>query len=367
MCEEEYEVPKTLFSKHSLHLLETLFYCPTCLEVKCPLCIDQDIVSRFCVQCFSEVTESSARASTNTCLRNCLLCPECGCNAKVTNSPSEQDKYLISCHYCSWKFSSELTKTASLSHQVRAMARENTSDFTDAQKFVQRYLQKQNPRNKDPIIKFDLKLTDGSTQDDDVPPPPLSLPKLCPLRSKTEKRCRECGSCVSKPDPRPESRDFKIKSIAMMHLPSLNLEPYVPTESNKTLSGMGEKDYYLLTISNPFALPIQVSLGSPKTAGITISVPDFELGPASRKWDEKSLAEGVSHSKIVRASRLTKRVFMERSPHPPHGFHDAGKNWAIVQFEVRDQSVDNPYIPLFVSFTQLGQTQDFWCVFKPEL
>lgn len=376
--------PSTLHSPYSLHSLESLLYCPSCLALKCTLCTDQEIVSRFCVQCFAEATETSARASSNTCVRNCLQCPECGCNAKVSPHPQIKNSYSVSCHYCDWKFGKELNKNGSLSHQVRALIRQTDTQLSRSQTFVTGYIQKNNPRIRrgssnvlqDPPIKFDLSIKDkrvepkdefgtGDMNDNEEH---LAFPALCPLRSKTEKRCHECAATLTKPEPKPDSRDFKVKNLAMNLFPALQLEAFIPTESSKTLSEQALKEYYLLTVTNPSTMPIRVSLAAPKSAGITISVPDFELGGASGKWNEKSLAESVPHSKIVRQSKVSRRVFMDRPQHPPHGFHDAGRNWAIVQFEVRVEELDSEVadIPLFVTFTgPQGQNQEFWCLFKP--
>lgn len=70
-------IPKSLWDPFSRHKLEYLYFCEHCQNIKCPRCIDQEIVCRYCPICLFEVTPATARSEGNRCPRNCFQCPLC--------------------------------------------------------------------------------------------------------------------------------------------------------------------------------------------------------------------------------------------------------------------------------------------------
>jgi dynactin 4 len=52
-------------SEYSLHTLSYLYFCQECQAIRCPRCIQEEIISVFCPMCLFEVPLSSIKADGN--------------------------------------------------------------------------------------------------------------------------------------------------------------------------------------------------------------------------------------------------------------------------------------------------------------
>jgi dynactin 4 len=105
-------------AKYSLHPIGYLYFCQECQAIRCPRCVQEEIVSAFCPMCFFEVPLTSIKADGNRhitplnhahesrCVRNCFQCPICfsGLHA-FANDESQGAPYTLNCTYCQWSSS----------------------------------------------------------------------------------------------------------------------------------------------------------------------------------------------------------------------------------------------------------------------
>jgi len=83
--------------------IEDLFYCQQCQNVRCSLCVAQDIDSYYCPNCLENMASSEANYFSNSC-KKCFECPCCFAALSFqTSSTSETDKsFFFSCGFCRW-------------------------------------------------------------------------------------------------------------------------------------------------------------------------------------------------------------------------------------------------------------------------
>lgn len=57
--------PTLARAKYSLHPLGYLYFCQECQAIRCPRCVQEEIVSAFCPMCLFEVPLTSIKADGN--------------------------------------------------------------------------------------------------------------------------------------------------------------------------------------------------------------------------------------------------------------------------------------------------------------
>jgi dynactin 4 len=62
--------PTTPRAKYSLHALGYLYFCQECQAIRCPRCVQEEIVSAFCPMCLFEVPLTSIKADGNRYIHN---------------------------------------------------------------------------------------------------------------------------------------------------------------------------------------------------------------------------------------------------------------------------------------------------------
>ncbi|KAF8418810.1 dynactin p62 family-domain-containing protein [Tirmania nivea] len=145
--------PRNPRSAFSLFPLEHLLYCEDCHQIRCPRCVQEEIVSYFCPSCLFEVPSSTVKTEGNRCTRNCFQCPICFASVSVMSSsdigsgasaatttlgPSGEQvtaptgPYSLTCSYCHWsskeiglEFDKPANLTAQFAKQLKAAATEN--------------------------------------------------------------------------------------------------------------------------------------------------------------------------------------------------------------------------------------------------
>uniref|UniRef100_A0A915PFE5 Dynactin subunit 4 n=1 Tax=Setaria digitata TaxID=48799 RepID=A0A915PFE5_9BILA len=78
--------------------LNRLYFCRHCSNIRCVLCVSQEMDTSFCPSCLDNVSTGEARQKRNRC-SNCYQCPVCGVSAVVRAS---NDTYHLSCNTCRW-------------------------------------------------------------------------------------------------------------------------------------------------------------------------------------------------------------------------------------------------------------------------
>ena len=191
--------------------------------------------------------------------------------------------------------------------------------------------------------------------DDELRPIPTLL---CTKRSK---RCRSCRHILSKPESKITSTRYKIKLLALNHIPRLSLRALPPTSDVPPLPGMlpappppfnynalrpGLPAHFLLHLSNPLFDPIRVTLATASTtpgkvqSRVTILCPQFDVGANTDVWDD-----ALSSSPAPMPRRST--INAETGQIEAGKVWDKGRNWTSVAIEV---------IPGFLS--ELGDDEE---------
>ncbi|KAF2106092.1 dynactin Arp1 p62 subunit RO2 [Lophiotrema nucula] len=184
------------------------------------------------------------------------------------------------------------------------------------------------------------------------------------LMTKRGKRCRSCRHILSKPESKITSTRYKIKLLALQHIPRLSLRALTPTpppgapaatpfDYNALRSGIPA--HFILHVSNPIFDPIRVTLATSSTtpgkvaSRVTILCPQFEVGANTDVWDD---ALSSSLTPVKRASMLGP----DGMPQIEAGkIWDRGRNWTSVVIEVVPGFLKDP---LKKEDEELGEDED---------
>jgi dynactin 4 len=174
-------------------------------------------------------------------------------------------------------------------------------------------------------------------------------PVASQLRTRRGKRCKECRQFLARPDPKVSNLKYKIRLLALNHIPRLTLKPLhsaIAIQTANPLFPLRPSEavqpdlqpllvqQYILTVRNPIFETVKISLATPAiTPGrvqsrVTILCPSFTLGPAGDVWDEALSTSTPSATKDAAGgpeaamASLTGRTTEESERQP-----EAGKIW----------------------------------------
>ncbi|CAG8511656.1 12928_t:CDS:2 [Acaulospora morrowiae] len=105
--------PRVQFSTFPI---SKLYFCDDCHQIRCPRCVQEEIVCFYCPNCLFEVPTASVKSERNRCARNCFQCPICQNTLSVVassepplaNPPAALNMtptgapYFLSCGVCRW-------------------------------------------------------------------------------------------------------------------------------------------------------------------------------------------------------------------------------------------------------------------------
>ncbi|KAF5661923.1 putative dynactin arp1 p62 subunit RO-2 [Fusarium heterosporum] len=107
--------PRDPRANYSLYPLEYLLYCEDCQQIRCPRCVNEEVVTYYCPNCLFEVPSSNLRSEGNRCTRSCYQCPVCiGPLQVMALAPTDVSQlgtdpsshhggpYALYCQYCNW-------------------------------------------------------------------------------------------------------------------------------------------------------------------------------------------------------------------------------------------------------------------------
>ena len=186
------------------------------------------------------------------------------------------------------------------------------------------------------------------------------------LRTKRSRRCRTCRHILVKPDQKVTSTRYRIKLVALDHVPSMTLKPLAaPSAPNYDFTALPPSRplQLLLTLKNPMFDAVKVTLATPaQTSGrfasrVTILCPQFEIGKNTDVWDE-ALGDSKRSSRLMgKAARPEEST--EGKVAEAGKIWEKGRNWTTVvlevvcaRIEVSDEELEEDEdvleIPLFV-------------------
>ncbi|KAF1935645.1 hypothetical protein EJ02DRAFT_428249 [Clathrospora elynae] len=174
---------------------------------------------------------------------------------------------------------------------------------------------------------------------------------LCTKRSK---RCRSCRHILSKPESKITSTRYKIKLLALNHIPRLSIRALPPTNVPSSVPPTpgsssssqqqpfsyhairsGVPTHFLLHLSNPLFDPIRVTLATSSTtpgkvqSRVTILCPQFDVGANTDVWDDALSASPAPPSRNRGATINAETGLIEAGK-----VWDKGRNWTSVVVEV---------------------------------
>ncbi|KAM5351146.1 hypothetical protein ACJ41O_003869 [Fusarium nematophilum] len=112
--------PRAPRSNYSLYPLEHLLYCEDCQQIRCPRCVNEEVVTYYCPNCLFEVPSSNLRSEGNRCTRSCYQCPICigplqvmalaptdpsthlAADGSTSSSHAHGGPFALFCQYCNW-------------------------------------------------------------------------------------------------------------------------------------------------------------------------------------------------------------------------------------------------------------------------
>jgi dynactin-4 len=162
------------------------------------------------------------------------------------------------------------------------------------------------------------------------------------LRTKRNKRCKECKHILIRPEFKPTSTRYRIKLIALNYIPLVSLRPLHAPKLPPNIDGgdvvlePAKPSQWILTLRNHLFDAVQVSLGTPSvTPGrhghkVTILCPQFEVGANSDVWDDalnsREEKDGVA-SPGGGGEQIAGKIY------------ERGRNWTSVVVEIVPGSV----------------------------
>ena len=170
-------------------------------------------------------------------------------------------------------------------------------------------------------------------------------PAATQLRTRRGKRCKTCRQFIARPEPKVGSWRYKIRLLAMSHVPRLALQPLhtgsAPTNNLAFQTRLDipqqeklqphQTKQFVVTVRNPIFETVKITLATPATtpgkvaSRVTILCPSFTVGPAGDLWDDALSSSQTSTldggRKAARASLTgSSEASSDRQP-------EAGKIW----------------------------------------
>lgn len=170
-------------------------------------------------------------------------------------------------------------------------------------------------------------------------------PAATQLRTRRGKRCKTCRQFIARPEPKVGSWRYKIRLLAMSHVPRLATQPlHAGAAVTRNLAFQTRLDVpqteklqphqtkqFILTVRNPIFETVKITLATPAvTPGrvasrVTILCPSFTVGPAGELWDDALSSSQASTSDGGRKAAMasltgSSEASADRQP-------EAGKIW----------------------------------------
>ncbi|KAI7905113.1 dynactin p62 family-domain-containing protein [Cokeromyces recurvatus] len=128
-----------------IYPLSRLYFCEDCHQIRCPSCVQDEIVSYYCPNCLFEVPTASVKSEKNRCARNCFQCPICQNTlsvvaaqepTQISSIGSGQGPYFLACNVCRWN-SQEINMTFEKPTSLALQLQKNEEALADTKEFDQ--------------------------------------------------------------------------------------------------------------------------------------------------------------------------------------------------------------------------------------
>ncbi|CAG8497472.1 6797_t:CDS:10 [Diversispora eburnea] len=241
--------------------ISKLYFCDDCHQIRCPRCVQEEIVCYYCPNCLFEVPTASVKSERNRCARNCFQCPICQNTLSVTASAEAQSvttvpsslsmmasgaPFYLTCGVCRWdsqEIGMNFEKATGLALQLQKTEDEkpDVKEFDHLKEHFEKHIRQNTPSTSLPSsllsipgmsisIEYEAitKVENDTGLIEDLAQlkvinqsydQPYKVERLQPqrihLRTKRIKRCRSCRHILIKPEQKAQATRFKIKLVAL--------------------------------------------------------------------------------------------------------------------------------------------------------
>ncbi|KAF0367595.1 dynactin p62 [Gigaspora margarita] len=401
--------------------ISKLYFCDDCHQIRCPRCVQEEIVCYYCPNCLFEVPTASVKSERNRCARNCFQCPICqntltvvasteppppqpSASSNSSTSTTSGAPYYLSCGVCRWdsqEIGMTFEKATGLALQLQKTEdeRPDVKEFDHLKDHFEKHLRLSAPsttlpssllsipgissfsnryggggfthpqQKSDDVAKYnntikienddnlvhDLvqlkdvnQITTLTQRMNQLSDQPYKVERLQPqrihLRTKRVKRCRSCRHILIKPEQKAQATRFKIKLVALNHIPKLTITSLPKLFLNQSTE-------IILKFSNPLYEEIIVDLALKKDettetteyAKIKLLAPHFNITPYNEVWEYDEQDFNIS-SKGRPSSTAS-------APKPDIGIYERRGNYTSVKIEITPLAeVDELKFPLLVTY-----------------
>lgn len=343
--------------------LPDLYFCPTCLTLKCPSCCVVTVECKYCASCMSDYTESRG---VTRCQKSCHQCPECTAPLSVSVEdcvePVRGKRFLFQCGGCSYTYQTRVVaKPAPLATIVRT---EEESEFARLAAFWgskrrgEAGLDKAvEARMRQMGIKPGARIhpTAARAQNDTAP----RLPVGAHLASKRAYACDTCRAPLALPSRDPHLMKLAHKQFAV---------DTVPTVAACTRDGASIRPHTeiacVLSVLNPLSSSITMTASTvlPNSYGMTVALPVTSF---SVQGHRAALPQSVPTPFLTGATSRARAEQLERAVRRGSGATlEVGPNWTAVPFTVTTDARACPIVPFYFTVEEVkrGVKYGFWAL-----
>ncbi|ODQ50939.1 dynactin p62 [Saitoella complicata NRRL Y-17804] len=388
--------PKAPRSQFNTFPLSNLYFCEECQSIRCPRCVQEEVVCWFCPWCMFEVPATNVRSDHNRCARNCLECPRCSAPLSLhplptTTTPSDPATggHLV-CDNCDYTSSSShaitFPKPTQLVHQLHKL--HPTPPETRFDELRKHWMLKEASSGRDEKVRMGMerlmgvyaarlgggvvgrataRIRSGSVDVGEgrsgLTPPSTAVPEVEAARyvdTATEsshlealQRMRTLDTHDTLPGqelrPQPpllrtkrakrcrECRHILVrpesKPVSIRWRMGLFAMNYVPSISISPLSSSSSTKRFLLKVTNPLFDPIQIFLATPSTTHSGGQV-TLTCPEFTVGANEDVVLPSLSDLRVGSGSKREEGEEEKRGRSEGGGVWDEGMNWGRVLVEM---------------------------------
>lgn len=357
--------------------LPDLYFCPTCVALKCRDCCIVTVECKYCASCMTDYTD--ARGVTR-CQKNCFQCPECTAPVAVSVEdcvePVRGKRFGFRCGACAYTYRTRVvTKPAPLATIVRG---EGDGEFAQLaamwsakrrggagalDKAVEARMQRMGlgPRKDEHVA---AKAARQSTEPAE-PSGAVRIPLSAHLAAKRAYACDACRTPLVVP-----SRDPHLMKLAHKHF----AVDTVPTVAARTCDGARllphTETACVLSVLNPLPSSITVTasivLQNPYGAAAALPLTCFSVqGRRAAPPQSVPTPYLTGSTSRARAEQLERAVRRGAGAGPAL---DVGPNWTTVPFTVTLDARAHAKVPFYFTVEEVerGLKYGFWTVVDVE-
>lgn len=344
--------------------LPDLYFCPTCLVLKCRNCCAVTVECKYCASCMSDHTD--ARGVTR-CQKNCFQCPECtaplGVSVEDCVEPVRGKRFGFRCGGCAYTYRTRVvTKPAPLATIVRT---EQESEFTQlAAAWGER---RRREARLDKAVEMRMRRMGLEPKAAVAAKPALSsssrLPVSAHLTAKRAYACDTCRTPLALPSRDPTLMKLAHKQFAV---------DTVPTVAARTCDGARLRPHgetaCVLSVLNPLPSSITVTasivLQNPYGAAVALPVTCFSV-----QGRRAAPPQSVPTPYLTGATSRARAEQLERAVRCGAATAlEVGPNWTAVPFTVTTDARAHATVPFYFTVEEVerGIKYGFWAVVAVE-